>query len=71
MTSRIQWHGLFMWRTSTWHGEDAKEFRSGSSSWFCSDLSEAREQETLWLDDMFLLMIIQSTKLASGSEFSA
>lgn len=31
-----------------------KEFRSDSSSCFCTDLSHAREQETLWLHDMFL-----------------
>lgn len=35
-------------------GRCKKEFRSDSSSWFCSDVSDAREQETLWLDDMFL-----------------
>lgn len=45
-----------------------KEFRSDSSSCFCTDLSDAREQETLWLHDMFLLMIMQSTELASGSQ---
>ena len=35
-------------------GRGTKEFRSDSSSCFLSDLSDAREQETLWLDDMFL-----------------
>lgn len=44
-----------MWRTSTWHWEDVKKkFRLDSSSCFCSDLSDAREQETHCLDDMFL-----------------
>lgn len=35
-------------------GRCKKESRPDSNSWFCSDLSGAREQETLWLDDMFL-----------------
>lgn len=34
-------------------GRCKKEFRSDSSLCFCSELSDARGQETLWLDDMF------------------
>lgn len=49
----------------------SKDFRLESGSCFCGDLPDAREQESIWLDDMFLLMTMQSTELASGSQLAA
>lgn len=50
------------WRTSTNTGGFKEELGSGSSSWCCTDLSDAREQED------YILMILQGAEVVCGSQ---
>lgn len=69
MTPRIQWPGLFMWRTSTWHCEDVKKNSGQTAAPVFVPICLMPENRRLsGCMTCFFLMIMQSTELASGSQ---
>lgn len=52
-TPRIQWHGLFVWRTSTWHWEEVRKNSGQTAASVFVGICLMPEERRLWLDDMF------------------